>query len=90
MLTPLAVRPDRQRQGVGVGLINHSLAALETRGENLFFVLGHSTYYPRAGIESKAAEKVVSPWQGRAAFMVRGAPVPAGRLILPSVIADAH
>jgi putative acetyltransferase len=90
MLTPLAVRPDRQRQGVGVDLMNHSLAALEARGEDLFFVLGHPTYYPRGGFQSAAAGKLVNPWQGQAAFMVRGAPVPAGRLIMPRVIADAH
>ena len=90
MLTPLAVKPGRQRQGVGVGLMNHSLAALEARGENLFFVLGHPTYYPRAGFQSAAAERVVSPWQGKAAFMARGAAVPAGRLVLPKVIAEAH
>ena len=90
MLTPLAVRPGRQRQGVGVGLMNHSLVALEARGEDLFFVLGHPTYYPRAGFQSAAAERVVSPWQGKAAFMARGTAVPAGRLVMPTVIAEAH
>lgn len=90
MLTPLAVKPGRQRQGVGIGLMNHSLAALEARGEQLFFVLGHPTYYPRAGFQSAPAEMVVSPWQGQAAFMARGALVPPGRLVLPRVIAEAH
>lgn len=90
MLTPLAVRPGRQRRGVGLGLMKHSLAALEARNEDLFFVLGHPTYYPRAGFQSAAAERVASPWQGEAAFMVRGAAVPAGRLVLPKVIAEAH
>ena len=70
--------------------MNHSLVALEARGEDLFFVLGHPTYYPRAGFQSAAAERVVSPWQGKAAFMARGTAVPAGRLVLPKVIAEAH
>jgi putative acetyltransferase len=90
MLTPLAVRPDRQREGVGLKLMNFALAALEARGEHLFFVLGHPTYYPRAGFRSAEAQKVQSPWRGEPAFMVRGASVPTGRLLLPKSIAEAH
>ena len=90
MLTPLAVKPGRQRQGVGLALMNLALAALEARGEDLFFVLGHPSYYPRVGFQSSAAERVTSPWQGNAAFMVRGAIVPAGRLVMPHAIAQAH
>jgi putative acetyltransferase len=89
MLTPLAVRPDRQRQGLGLILMTHALAMLEKRGEHLFFVLGHPAYSPRAGFQSAAARTVLSPWQGKTAFVVRGASVPAGRLVMPSVIADA-
>ena len=90
MLTPLAVRPDRQRLGIGARLMDHALGELESRGETLFFVLGHPGYYPRAGFRSALAGKVVSPWPGNPAFMVRGKFVPEGRLVLPSVIADAH
>jgi putative acetyltransferase len=36
MLTPLAVRRDRQREGVGLKLMNHSLAALESRSIGIF------------------------------------------------------
>jgi putative acetyltransferase len=90
LLSPLAVRPDRQRLGIGGGLMEHSLKSLEARGETLFFVLGHPGYYPRAGFQSAAAETVASPWSGNPAFMVRGMTIPPGRLILPKVIADAH
>ena len=90
MLTPLAVRPDRQRFGIGARLMDHALGELEARGETLFFVLGHPGYYPRAGFRSALAEKVLSPWSGNPAFMARGKFVPEGRLVLPSVIADAH
>jgi len=90
MLTPLAVRPDRQRQGVGLKLMNQALTHLESRGEHLFFVLGHPEYYPRAGFRAVAAEQVSSPWPGEPAFMARGRNVPIGRLVLPAVIADAH
>jgi putative acetyltransferase len=90
MLTPLAVRPDRQRLGTGLRLMDHALKELELRGETLFFVLGHPNYYPRAGFRAAAAVDVESPWSGKPAFMVRARTVPVGRLVMPSVIADAH
>jgi len=88
MLTPLAVRLDRQRRGIGTRLMDHALQNLEAQGESLFFVLGHPGYYPRAGFRSASA--IESPWPGNPAFMVRGTSVPGGRLVMPAVIADAH
>jgi putative acetyltransferase len=90
MLTPLAIRPDRQRLGIGSRLMDHALKALEAGGETLFFVLGHPGYYPRTGFRSELAETVTSPWAGNPAFMARCSFVPIGHLVLPSVIADAH
>ncbi len=90
MLTPLAVRPDRQRLGIGTGLVSHALSELEARGEMLFFVLGHPNYYQRSGFRSVSADRIVSPWAGNPAFMARGLSVPRGRLLLPAVIAEAH
>jgi putative acetyltransferase len=90
MLTPLAVRPDRQGRGIGAQLTNHALKALEARGETLFFVIGHPNYYPRFGFRSALTAKIASPWSGKPAFMARGAFAPEGRLVAPPVIADAH
>jgi putative acetyltransferase len=90
ILTPLAVRPDRQRQGIGTRLMEHALKALESQGERLFFVLGHPNFYPRARFRPASAAGVDSPWPDNPAFMVRGTLVPEGRLVLPAVIADAH
>ena len=90
MLTPLAVRPDRQRLGIGTQLMDYALKSLEAHGETLFFVLGHPSFYPRAGFSSILAQTVTSPWSGNPAFMARGAFIPEGRLVLPSVIAAAH
>ena len=90
MLTPLAVRPDRQRLGIGERLMSYALKALQASGETLFFVLGHPDYYPRAGFSSALAENVTSRWSGNPAFMARAMFVPEGTLILPSAIADAH
>ena len=89
-LTPLGVRPDRQRQGVGLALLRHALAQLEQRGENLFFVVGHPTYYPKAGFRAVAFDEVASPWTGSPAFMMRCGFAPRGRLLAPPVIRDAH
>ena len=90
MLTPLAVRPDRQRCGVGARLTDHALRRLEAQGETRFFVLGHPGYYPRVGFSAAVAAAIASPWSGNPAFMARGAVPAAGRLVMPSVIADAH
>jgi putative acetyltransferase len=89
-LTPLAVRPDRQRRGVGLALMSHALEALETRGETLFFVLGHPGYYPKVGFRAAPADLVDSPWSGKAGFMMRSAAILRGRLVAPTVIAEAH
>ena len=84
------MQPDRQRQGVGLALMDHALQALEANGETVFFVLGHPTYYPRAGFSSAMAAAVDSPWRGNPAFMLRAASAPTGALELPPVIRDAE
>jgi putative acetyltransferase len=89
MLTPLCVRPDRQRQGIGLRLISATLAALECCGETLCFVIGHPDYYPRAGFGVVGAD-VQSPWRGQPYFMARSGRGCEGRLIVPDVIANAH
>jgi len=48
-LGPMAVAPERQRQGIGGGLIEAGLAALRDRGFDGVVVLGHAEYYPRFG-----------------------------------------
>jgi putative acetyltransferase len=90
MLTPLAVRPDRQRTGLGLRLMQFAIDKLEAKGEALFFVLGHPSYYPRAGFRSDLAAGVECPWGIMPAFMARGHDVPTGKLILPKSIAEAH
>ncbi|MBT8420316.1 MAG: N-acetyltransferase [Gammaproteobacteria bacterium] len=51
ILAPLAVVPDRQKQGVGGKLIKHGLRILSESGVELVFVLGHPGYYPRHGFK---------------------------------------
>jgi putative acetyltransferase len=48
-LAPLAVKPDRQCQGIGSSLIQHALAVCRRSHYQAIAVLGHPTYYPRFG-----------------------------------------
>jgi putative acetyltransferase len=49
VLSPLAVLPVMQGQGIGGGLVRHALAAAEVRGEPAVFLEGSPAYYPRFG-----------------------------------------
>jgi putative acetyltransferase len=55
ILTPMAVRPDRQRQGVGTTVVRAAVAAADERGEPLVLVEGIPAYYPRFGFVSATA-----------------------------------
>jgi putative acetyltransferase len=48
-LAPLAVVPERQRQGIGTRLVEDSLARLRDGGHAAVVVIGHAAYYPRFG-----------------------------------------
>jgi len=48
-LGPVAVLPNRQKQGIGARLITAGLQRLQAQGARLFIVLGHPEYYPRFG-----------------------------------------
>jgi putative acetyltransferase len=72
LLSPIGVRPDRQRQGIGGALITRSLDVIRERREPLVFLEGHPTYYPRFGFEPAADRDFVAPSRRipRPAFMV--------------------
>jgi putative acetyltransferase len=48
-LAPMAVMPERQRQGIGSALVREGLAACQRLGAVAVVVLGHAHYYPRFG-----------------------------------------
>jgi putative acetyltransferase len=52
ILTPMAVRPDRQREGIGTALVHSALGAADERREPLVLVEGVPAYYPRFGFLS--------------------------------------
>jgi putative acetyltransferase len=48
-LAPMAVRPGRQREGIGSALVRAGLAACRADGHDLVVVVGHPAFYPRFG-----------------------------------------
>jgi putative acetyltransferase len=71
-LAPMAVLPDRQRQGIGSELVRRGLDILRERRCPFVVVVGHPEYYPRFGFERASAHNLTSQWEGMpdAAFMV--------------------
>ena len=71
-LGPMAVHPDRQREGIGSSLVREALDTLRDQGCRFVAVLGHSSYYPRFGFERASAYNLRSQWDGIPddAFMV--------------------
>jgi putative acetyltransferase len=70
-LAPMAVLPDRQRQGIGSQLVRRGLDILRERRCPFVVVVGHPEYYPRFGFEPASKRGLVSQWEGipDAAFM---------------------
>ena len=65
-LAPIAVRPDRQRQGIGSKLIETGLESLRHRGYKAVIVLGHPNYYPRFGFSPALTAPLSGPFNGKA------------------------
>ena len=53
-LAPMAVLPERQREGIGSALVRSGLDECRTLGADAVVVLGHPEYYPRFGFEPAA------------------------------------
>ena len=75
-LTPMSVRPDRQRIGVGTKLIRDALGHAEKSGEPAVMVEGIAAFYPRFGFERASALGFISPHPKipDEAFMVKRLP----------------
>ena len=87
-LAPLAVAPERQREGIGSALTRALLAAADARGEPLVLVLGHPGYYVRFGFRRSDALGIEPPQPAwHAAFMVAPLagydPSIRGRIVFP-------
>jgi len=77
-LGPVAVMPDRQRQGIGSAMIAEGLARLRREGATGCVLLGDARYYGRFGFATHAS--LVLPGAPASHFMAMsfGGPVPSG------------
>jgi len=65
-LAPMAVRPERQRRGIGSALVLRGLEVCRQRGYSIVVVVGHPSYYPRFGFSAERARNLRSPFAGEA------------------------
>jgi putative acetyltransferase len=61
-LAPLMVDPKYQNKGIGSSLTRVALERCRDAGENIVFVLGHPTYYPRFGFSADLAQHLQIPF----------------------------
>lgn len=67
-LAPMAVRPKRQRLGIGSALVRAGLQRAGDDGWQAVVVLGHQDYYPRFGFSAALTQSLEAPFSG-ASFM---------------------
>jgi putative acetyltransferase len=63
-LAPVAVLPERQRNGTARALIGAGHLRLKTLGEKIVFVLGDPDYYKRFGFSHELAKAFACVYQG--------------------------
>ena len=89
MLSPLAVRPDRQRLGIGTALVHAGLRLSAERSEPLVIVEGDPRYYSRFGFVAASKLGLERPYETIPEAAFQAQPLPAyverarGRVIYP-------
>jgi putative acetyltransferase len=63
-LAPLAVRPERQNQGIGRALIAAGLEKLGQLAYEVVVVLGEPGYYAKSGFSANLGEKIKCAYSG--------------------------
>ncbi|MGF1738143.1 GNAT family N-acetyltransferase [Photobacterium satsumensis] len=70
-LAPMAIKPEYQRQGIGLAMIEEAKQTLAELGYPVIVVLGHSDYYPKAGFAPAAPQGIQCSWPvPEEAFMI--------------------
>jgi putative acetyltransferase len=80
-LAPLAVLPERQRQGIGSQLTVAGLDACRAAGCQVVVVVGHASYYPRFGFSARLAKQLEAPYSGESFMALE---------LVPGVLAGVH
>ena len=62
-LAPIAVLPERQRQGIGSALVSAALEGAAQSAFPLVIVVGHPAYYPRFGFEPASPLGIDAPFE---------------------------
>ena len=71
-LGPMAVTPERQRQGIGTRLVATGNDQLAGHRRAFIVVVGHPTFYSRFGFEPASAHRLTCEWDvPDDVFMVR-------------------
>jgi predicted N-acetyltransferase YhbS len=92
-LAPMAVAPERQREGAGGSLIREALRRAAETGFGLVVVVGHPAYYPRFGFEPAEPLGLRAPFAiAPEAWMVHRLPAyeaeTRGTVVYPEAFAD--
>ncbi len=61
LLGPLAVHPQRQNKGIGLGLMTHALGLAKLQGHKLVILVGDAPYYGRVGFKNVPKGKLLFP-----------------------------
>ena len=62
-LAPLAVRPDRQNQEIGSGLVEEGHKIAREKGYKGCIVVGHADYYPKFGYQPASKYGITAPFE---------------------------
>ena len=62
-VSPVAVLPEFQGQGIGSQLVQRGLEELRAMGEKVVTVLGHPEYYPRFGFRQAQEYHIECPYE---------------------------
>ena len=89
-LSPLAVAPTTQAQGVGSALVRAVTAEADRRGEQLIVLEGDPRYYGRFGFEPAAPHGIeidlpswAPPEAAQVLVLRHDRPIPSGRVVYP-------
>jgi putative acetyltransferase len=63
-LAPVAVRPERQRRGIGASLVRAGIERVRQTAAPFVVVIGHPAYYPRFGFTRASEYGIRAAWDG--------------------------